>query len=64
MWKNTSKDINANILGSESLQNVIDFTYLSSTLTHNWRLNIELDSRIDKASAACNKLLPVLNNKK
>ena len=52
------------ILGSEPLENVTDFTYLGSTLSYNGSLSTELDSRIGKASAAYNKLRPVLNNKK
>ena len=61
---NTPEDINVNILGSEPLENVTDFTYLGSTLSYNGSLSTELDSRIGKASAAYNKLRPVLNNKK
>ena len=62
--KNKPEDINVNILGSEPLENVTDFTYLGSTLSYNGSLSAELDSRIGKASAAYNKLRPVLNNKK
>ena len=56
-----------NILGSEPLENVTNFTYLGSTLSYKaWTrsLKTELDSRIGKASSAYNKLRPVLNNKK
>ena len=62
--KNKPEDINVNILGSEPLENVTDFTYLGSTLSYNGRLSTELDSRIGKTSTAYNKLRPVLNNKK
>ena len=59
--KNEPEDINVNILGSEPLENVTDFTYLGRTLSYNVSLSTELDSH--KASAAYNKLRPVLNNK-
>ena len=62
--KNTPEDINVNIMGSEPLENVTDFTYLGSTLSFNGSLSTDLDFRIGKASAAYNKLRPLLNNKK
>ena len=62
--KNKLEDINVNIMGSEPLENVTDFTYNGSRLLYNGSLSTELDSSIGKASAAYNKLHPVLNNTK
>ena len=60
---NSPEDINVNILDREPLEKVTDFTYLGSTFSYNGSLSTELDFRIGEASAAYNKLCPVLNNK-
>ena len=54
-----------NILGSKPLENVTAFTYLGyNASSYNGSLSSEQASRIDKASAAYNKLHPVLHNNK
>ena len=56
-------DITTTLSNQKSLENVDQFVYLGSTISHNGNLTPELDNRIGKAANAFNRLLPVMRHK-
>ena len=56
-------DITTTLRNQISLENVDEFVYLGSTISHNGNLTPELDNRIGKAANAFNRLLPVMCHK-
>ena len=56
-------DITTTLSNQNSLENVDEFVYLGSTISHNGNFTSEPDNHIGRAANAFNRLQPVMRHK-